>query len=675
MKKYKNSVLILESIFLTFFFFGIELIFRVVENFSIFDFATLRIFFSCAFISILLEFFLSFLRKQKTRIIIQEIFLFLVTIYAFAQAGFKNFLGLYVSVGTSGQVSAVKSYIVNFLTSFPIEYYLIWIPFILYSIFVFLKKKGIKKAKFTWTSRLFTFLASLFFFFGYLFTLILPFMQNKLQLIPNKTLFLVPTNSSIAVNQFGVSIYGLIDVRHNFFPIELPSEDFEKNNQNENQLREIDDSLWLQIIKSEKNSSKNTLNRYFQSRVITQPNDYTGYFEGKNVIVIMMESINNVIENKEYFPNFSKMLEHGWYWENNYSPRNACATGDNEFSGMTSLYPINTSCTVNITPDNTYFTSIFNQFKNKGYYASSYHDLDSAYYPREIFHKNMGSEAYYDGHDLGLDFDSSNYLEWPSDVEFIELASEIFTKNTPFVSWLTTVTAHQPYDESSIYGDYYYDLFEDTDYPDTLKRYLSKAKITDDALGKLMNLLEEKDMLSDTVIVLYGDHYPYGLSNKDVALSVDYDIEDFFEIERTPFLIYNSELEPKIYKEKTFYMNILPTIANLFDLDYDPRFYMGEDLFDPNFSSRVVFQDGSWEDNIARYNAIDSSITYFDEEITYTIEEIQKINKDIYNKKAMSKLAIETNYFEYLEKKKEELQKERIEENEQINDRGISTQE
>lgn len=190
-----------------------------------------------------------------------------------------------------------------------------------------------------------------------------------------------------------------------------------------------------------------------------------------------------------------------------------------------------------------------------------------------------------------------------------------------------------------------------------------------------MNLLEEKDMLSDTVIVLYGDHYPYGLSNKDVALSVDYDIEDFFEIERTPFLIYNSELEPKIYKEKTFYMNILPTIANLFDLDYDPRFYMGEDLFDPNFSSRVVFQDGSWEDNIARYNAIDSSITYFDEEITYTIEEIQKINKDIYNKKAMSKLAIETNYFEYLEKKKEELQKERIEENEQINDRGISTQE
>lgn len=673
MKKYKNSVLLWESVILTLFFFGIELIFRVVQGFTIFDYATLRIFFSCAFLSILVEFFLSFFKKQKTRMIGQGVFLFVITIYAFVQSGFKNFLGLYVSVGTSGQVSAVKSYVMNFITSIPFASYLLWIPFLIFLIFAFLKKKGLKHAGFTWMSRFITFLTFLFFFFGYLFTLILPFMQNKLQLVPNKTLFLVPTNSSIAVNQFGAFMYGLADVRHNILPIDLKTENFGDPIKEENS-REFDDSLWLQIIKEEKNASKNTLNKYFQSRPISLPNDYTGYFEGKNVIVIMMESINNVIENKEYFPNFAKMLEHGWYWENNYSPRNACATGDNEFSGMTSLYPLNTSCTVNITPNNTYFTSIFRQFRTKGYYTSSYHDLDSTYYPREVFHKTMGSEAYYDGKALGLDFDSSNYLEWPSDVEFVEKASSLFLDSTPFLAWMTTVTAHQPYDESSVYGDYYFDLFSDTEYSDTLKRYLSKAKITDDALGVLMDLLEEKGILSDTVIVLYGDHYPYGLSNEDVQMSVDYDIEDFFEIERTPFLIYNSELEPKVYQEKTFYMNLLPTLANLFDLDYDPRFYMGEDLFSPNYSSRVVFQDGSWEDETARYNAIDSSITYFDEEKTYTVEEIQKINREIYNKKAMSKLAIETNYFEYLETKKEEL-KERIEtENEQINDRGVTTQ-
>ena len=117
----------------------------------------------------------------------------------------------------------------------------------------------------------------------------------------------------------------------------------------------------------EKNSTLKALDQYFLSRSISQTNDYTGYFEGKNLIVIMMESVNNIILHEEYYPSFSKILEHAWYWENNYSPRNACATGDNEFSGMTSIYALNTACTANVYQTNEYFTSIFNRFKNSGY--------------------------------------------------------------------------------------------------------------------------------------------------------------------------------------------------------------------------------------------------------------------------------------------------------------------
>jgi len=658
MKKYKNSAFLAEAFFLAMFFFAVEMIVRVVERFTILDWSTLRIFCSSFVLALFCEFFLALVKKKQTRSILQGFFLFLVTIYSFVQVGFRNFLGMYISVGTGGQMSAVASYIKSFLLSFSPEFYLIFIPFIVFIIYLFLEKKGEKIGKYSLSAWGVGALTTILFSAFFLGTIMLPFMQNPLQLVSNKVLFLEPTNSSIAVNQYGTTMYGLLDIRYLLFPThystEIPVKEPEE---------EMDDTLWINIINEEKNPTLNVLNKYFQGRTIHKNNEYTGYFEGKNLIVIMMESVNNVVLNKEYFPNFNKMLSNGWYFENNYSPRNACATGDNEFSGMTSLYPLNTSCTVNVTPTNTYFTSIFNKFNQKGYTTSSYHDLDSTYYQRDIFHKKMGSMEYYDGTRLKMNFDSSNYFEWPSDVEFIEKAFPYLSKDTPFMAWMTTVTAHQPYENSSIYGDLYFDLFEDTDYTDTLKRYLSKTKVTDDALGVLLEKLEEKDILKDTVIVLYGDHYPYGLSDEDVQDSVEYDIKDFYEIERTPFLIYNSELEPKVFEEKTFYMNILPTIANLFHLDADSRFYMGEDLMSEEFSSRVVFADGSWEDDIARYNALDSTITYFEEEKTYSIEEIQKINNDIYQKKAMSKLAIEENYFEYLETKLKEKQEEGKKEN------------
>ena len=657
MKKYIPKKYFIEIFITTIFLFAIELSFRAVEGFAIFDWATFRIFLSSFFLSVFLVFLTSFAKKEKTRKIWNLIFLFVATVYAWIQAGFGNFLGVYISLGTSNQAGAVVSYIKEFLVSYKVEYYFIFVPFLLYILYSFLPKKkdvfcfdekvGIK-ARIT-SVFILVFIGGLYFS-----TLYIPFMQNPIQLVENKDVFFSPTNSSVAINQFGTTVYGLLDVKQQFFPVHVIDEKFEKPTDDENNTRVFDDTLWEEVMSKETDPTYKTLDEYFLSRTISQPNEHTGYFEGMNVIVIMMESVNNIILHEEYYPNFAKILKNAWYWENNYSPRNACATGDNEFSGMTSLFALNYACTANVYPNNEYFTSIFNQFKNKGYTATSYHDLDSAYYARDVFHIAMGSERYYDGNSLGISFDSSNYLEWPSDVELMEKASAIFTQNTPFMAWITTVTPHQPYDGSSVYGDKYLSLFEDTDYSVPLKRYMSKLKVTDDALGVLLDELDQKGVLDNTVIVLYGDHYPYGLVDSDVAAAVSYDVNDFYEIERTPFVIYNKNLEPQVFSEKTSYMNILPTLANLFNLDYDPRFYLGEDLFSSDFSNRVVFADGSWEDGVARYDARSSTVTYFGSQ-EYSTSELQKINREINLKKQMSKLAITSDYFADLEKKINEL--------------------
>ena len=656
MKLKINKQFWLETIIATIFFWAIEIIFRVVEEYQIFAWATLRIFLSSFAICLFVNFLASFFHNIKINRIVNVCLLLIISVYSMAQAGLLNFIGIYMSFGTTSQFGAVVSYVFDFIRSLKFAYYLILIPFIIYLIYCFLmKKKEEAKLLFDIRNYLLIIISFLIVVLVYYATLLIPFMQNPLQLVTNIEAFNNPTNSSIAVNQFGVNMYGILDLKVLFFPYEddgLTTVDSNNEDVNENS-RIIDDTAWKMLLENTTNKTYINLSNYFMNRSITPKNDYTGYFEGKNVIVLMLESVNTVINNKEYFPNFARLLEHGWYWENNYSPRNSCSTINNEESGLTSLYTINNICTGNVYKNNTYYESLFNLFNNKGYETMSFHDYNEDFYARNVIHKNMGSNNFYDITDLDdYEFES---LHWPNDALYLEEVMPYFINKDKFMIWFTTVSAHHPYGSSDL-GELYYDLFSDTLYDDSVKNYLSKVKVTDDALGVLLDALEENDKLDDTVIVLYGDHYPYALTDDEVASFMPYDVTEGFEIEKTPFLIYNSQLEPKTFETNTSYINVTPTIANLFDLDYDPRLYLGEDLFSENLTNRVIYSDGSWQDEVAIYNAASSSIDYLGEKI-YTTSELQSINQDVMNKIRMSNLAISEDYFGYLGKGLQEYQK------------------
>ena len=104
----------------------------------------------------------------------------------------------------------------------------------------------------------------------------------------------------------------------------------------------------------------------------------------------------------------------------------------------------------------------------------------------------------------------------------------------------------------------------------------------DNALGILLERLKVAGKLDDTVIVLFGDHYPYGLKDATINEILDYDLNDY-ESERTPLVIYNSEITHTEIDKYTSYVNLTPTIANLFNLDYDPRLYMGSDVLSDEY--------------------------------------------------------------------------------------------
>ena len=678
MKILKNRFL-KNCILLFLFLIAVEITFRMISSIPVFDMSFLRISIGVVIISMIFSFILSWFNYTMNKII-NYLLTFIACFYAFLQLGFNNFIGIYMSVNTRSQLGAVIDYIKEFLASFFWYYYLIFIPFLLLVLYyLFIDKHTISKSKrfmlkhsFKYEPIIRVLMASIVVVvlcIVYNVTLYAKNFQTKFQTISNADLFRYPSIPTIAVNQFGIIGYGILDIKsinqedpneYNYDIDNIDNIEFNINEpeivEDEIKVRTIDDTNWKILVDRETNQKYNKISNYLLSQKITEYNEMTGLFEGKNLIVIMGESVNDIFINEELFPNFYKIYSEGISFVNNYSPRNTCATGNNEFSGMSGLYTIQNNCTANIYKSNTYFEGLFNLFNDAGYSTTSMHDYTEGYYSRSAIHKGLGSQKYYGVKDLKMSF-SYEYINWASDTEFLSKAMDIVLEDTskPFMTWLTTVTAHQPY-SSSIEGDKYLDLTKGTNYPMEIRRYMSKLKYLDDGLGIMLEKLENAGVLDDTVIILYGDHYPYGMKSSTISKVLDYDLSDY-EIERVPLVIYNSTIDAQKVDKYTSYINLTPTIANLFNLDYDPRYYMGTDVFSSDYLNIVTFVDGSWKNDVAYYNASKSKIKYYGDE-TYSDEQVLYINNVVTKKMQISKEIIQNNYFDYLGKNLSKIEEE-----------------
>ena len=650
----KLSVFLYNTIILFITWFLIEIIFKIVSIINLLDVSTIRIFFSTLFLSIIISFIELFV-KDKTKKIINLIVIFFISFYSLLQVGLNNFIGVYISVNVSSQTGAVMSYIFDFIKSLHWYYYFLMIPFIFLIIYYKLIEKKIIKIKIDNNFDKIKVCiqgTSFLLLIGFIFylTISLPSLQNELQVKSNKELFHYPSNPTIVMKQFGPSVYCLLDIKSLF--IKDVNDNSEEKDYSYNQKNiEIDDNEWIKLMNEEEDVMIKDLHHYFINNKINDKNSYTGLFEDKNVIVIMMESVNDIFINKDLYPNFYRLLNNGFYYKNNYSPRNSCSTGNNELSGMIGLYSIYSECTANSYSDNIYPESIFNLFKNKGYKVTSMHDYTEQYYQRRKIHTNVGSEKYYDVDDLKMTYNTREET-WASDEEFMTKVVDIlnnYKKNDKFMTWLTTVTSHQPYGDS-LYGNKYLNLLENEKYKNydiKVKRYMSKLKVLDNGLGILLDGLDKQGKLDNTVIVLFGDHYPYGISKNLLEPAIPYSVEEKYELERVPLVIWSNDIEATTFNQYTSYINLVPTLANLFNLDYDSRYYVGEDLFSNNYHSITVFADSSWKNEYAFYDASNSTITYYTDK-TYTKDEILKISNIVEKKIYYSNLAIRFDYFNNL---------------------------
>ena len=108
-----------------------------------------------------------------------------------------------------------------------------------------------------------------------------------------------------------------------------------------------------------------------------------------------------------------------------------------------------------------------------------------------------------------------------------------------------------------------------------------QAKETDYMIELLLQNLEEKNLIENTVIVVFTDHYLYTLEDKTILDKYKNTANNL--INHTPFFIWSNNGEKININDVTSQLNILPTVLNLFGINYNPNNYIGSDALNPQY--------------------------------------------------------------------------------------------
>jgi len=561
--------------------------------------------------------------------------MYLSAFYAFLQLELKNFMNAYVSFKQLGNNTNALRFIPTFLAS--INYYYLLIFLIPFFLSCFILKPYFKRNKLSTTTKI----------NALMIALVSQITFILLSLTGNQTLSTKMQIPEKMIKEYGINQYLVFDLFFEYDEKELEiielskldtSEENEKEIEEDN-TRKIDDSNWLELIDEEDNESVKKIDNYLIGREISNYNDYTSYFEDYNVIYMMIEAFDYLAIDEELTPTLYKMFSEGYSFTNHYTPIYSCATGESELVSEISLLPRSDLCTPSAYYDNDYSNSIFDLFSNSSYYTSAYHNWRDEFYPRRSLYSNTACELYLNYDDLEI----NEVLGWQSDFDLIDQTIDEYLDEDKFFTLYVSSVTHFPYDEDSYWGNYYLDQINEVhpDYPLELKRYLSKAMNLDSALNLLLERLEKAGKSDDTIIVLYADHHPLNLSEEYIreygGRYVDRSDE---KIDLTPFIIYSPSLEGEEFTGINSTLDILPTIANLCGLDYDPRLYIGVDYFSDS-ENTVIFADGSFINDHESYDS--SSGTYLGDEEEDLENKINNIN----NLFTISYLIYENNYFFY----------------------------
>lgn len=373
-------------------------------------------------------------------------------------------------------------------------------------------------------------------------------------------------------------------------------------------------------------------------------NKYTGIFKNKNLIFVQLEGIDDWLLTEKDMPTLYGMLNNSFVFQNHYSYYNGGgSTFNSEFAVNTGfITPLSYTQNAYSFNKNSFPYSMANMFKNQDYVVNAFHMNSGEYYSRQTNYTNWGYDKYYGLLDIN-DYKDKSYTldrELINDVTFQE---KMFPKDSKFVDYLITYSNHLPFTNTKGVCKLLYDM--EMDLNDTVDMgeessstfvqlteeecIRKQAHETDYMMELLLKKLTELNLIDDTVIVVFTDHYLYTVEDKTILDKYKNTSNNL--INKTPFFIWQNNMKRTNIKEVTSQLNILPTTLNLFGINYNPNYYIGSDALSSNYKGIVFFSDYSWYDgNIYVDNGViannkSSSQEYLDEK-NYYIHYLTKKN-------------------------------------------------
>lgn len=373
-----------------------------------------------------------------------------------------------------------------------------------------------------------------------------------------------------------------------------------------------------EALTAKANGSKTKwLASYFATENCTYTNDYTGMFEGYNLIYLTAEGFSSYAIDKELTPTLYRLANSGFVFENYYVPLWQTSTSDGEYINCTGLIPAGQFSMRKSSSKTMPFTlPAYFELENTDSYA--YHNNSLSYYDRYKTHKNLG--YYFRASKRGGVSRSYEkdvfYMEnpnaWPSsDLEMMISTVPEYIGLDRFHVYYMTISGHMNYTFSgNQMSAKNKEAVAHLDMSHEARAYLACNIELDKALESLLQQLEQAGKLEKTVICLTADHYPYGLDDAIYEELAGKDLSEGQDKFRNTLILWNAGMEETVYVDKVCGpMDVVPTLLNLFGFEYDSRVYAGKDILSEE-EGMVIFNDRSFVTDYVVYNKRKNKTTW-----------------------------------------------------------------
>ena len=394
-----------------------------------------------------------------------------------------------------------------------------------------------------------------------------------------------------------------------------------------------------------------SLHNYVNSLTPSKQNEFTGMFKGKNLILITAEAFSAELIDPELTPTLYRMATKGIQFKEYYQPAWGASTTTGEFSNLIGLVPTQGGTSMNETYQQDLFLTMGNQLQKLGYHSTAYHNHLKDFYHRNNTHPHLGYDKFIARYG-GLEIKGT----WPeSDLEMMDVTVPQFIDQQPFSIYYMTVSGHCEYSlKGNDMTEKNWDKVQHLEHSDIVKGYFAANLEFEYAMESLLRQLEEAGIADDTLVVIATDHYPYGLErsktwkNTKDHLAELYGVSEYdqFMRDHNALIMWSGAFEDMniVVDTPVYSLDILPTVSNLFGVEYDSRLLVGRDVFSD--AEPLVL----WPD----YNWVTEKGTYCDGKFTpregqeADADYIKRINTIVKNKITFSKSVVDMNYYDYV---------------------------